>query len=68
MTFTESKTFALQTTKVWTVSFDTNGVTGGSLSSPDSIIVDAGTKLSAAGLPTPDGKNRLQIHRLEGQQ
>lgn len=30
MTFTESKTFALQTTNVWTVSFDTNGVTGGS--------------------------------------
>lgn len=56
MTFTESKTFALQTTKVWTVSFDTNGVTGGSLSSPDSIIVDAGTKLSAAGLPTPTAK------------
>ena len=53
MTFTESKTFALQTTKVWTVSFDTNGVTGGSLSTKDPITVDDGTKLSAAGLPKP---------------
>ena len=52
MKFAESKTFALQTTKVWTVSFNTDGVTGGSLSNADSIIVDAGTKLSAAGLPT----------------
>lgn len=51
MTFTESKTFDLQTTKVWTVSFDTNGVVGGSLSSQESITVDNGTKLSAAGLP-----------------
>ena len=49
--FKESKTFDLQTTKVWTVSFDTNGVTGGSLSSTDAITVDEGTKLSAAGLP-----------------
>ena len=56
MTFTESKTFALQTTKVWTVSFNTDGVTGGSLSNADSIIVDAGTKLSAANLPTPTAK------------
>lgn len=53
MTFTESKTFALQTTKVWTVSFDTNGVTGGSLSTKDPITVDDGTKLSAANLPKP---------------
>ena len=30
MKFAESKTFALQTTKVWTVSFNTDGVTGGS--------------------------------------
>lgn len=52
MTFTESKTFDLQTTKVWTVSFDTNGMVGGSLSSTDAITVDDGTKLSAAGLPT----------------
>lgn len=52
MTFTESKTFALQTTKVWTVSFNTTGMTGGSLSSQKSITVDDGTKLSAAGLPT----------------
>lgn len=50
--FKESKTFDLQTTKVWTISFDTNGVTGGSLSSTASITVDAGTKLSAANLPT----------------
>lgn len=50
--FTDSKTFDLQTTKVWTVSFDTNGVVGGSLSSQESITVDNGTKLSAAGLPT----------------
>lgn len=56
MTFTESKTFALQTTKVWTVSFNTDGVTSGSLSNADSIIVDAGTKLSAANLPTPTAK------------
>ena len=52
LTFTGSKTFDLQTTKVWTVSFDTNGVTGGSLSTKDPITVDDGTKLSAAGLPT----------------
>lgn len=52
LTFTGSKTFNLQTTQVWTVSFDTNGVVGGSLSSTASITVDAGTKLSAAGLPT----------------
>ena len=52
LTFTDSKTFDLQTTKVWTVSFDTNGVTGGSLSTKDPITVDDGTKLSAAGLPT----------------
>ena len=52
LTFTESKSFALQTTKVWTVSFNTNGVTGGSLSSTDAITVDDGTKLSTAGLPT----------------
>lgn len=50
--FTDSKTFDLQTTKVWTVSFDTNGMVGGSLSSTDAITVDDGTKLSAAGLPT----------------
>lgn len=53
MTFTESKTFALQTTKVWTVSFNTTGMTGGSLSTEDPITVDKGTKLSAANLPTP---------------
>ena len=52
MTFTESKTFALQTTKVWTVSFNTTDVTGGSLSTKNPITVDNGTKLSAAGLPT----------------
>lgn len=52
LAFTDSKTFDLQTTKVWTISFDTNGVTGGSLSSTASITVDAGTKLSAANLPT----------------
>lgn len=52
LTFTDSKTFDLQTTKVWTVSFDTNGMVGGSLSSTDAITVDDGTKLSAAGLPT----------------
>lgn len=52
MTFTESKTFALQTTKVWTVSFNTTGMTGGSLSTKNPITVDNGTKLSAAGLPT----------------
>lgn len=50
--FTDSKTFDLQTTKVWTVSFDTTDVTGGSLSSQESITVDDGTMLSAAGLPT----------------
>lgn len=52
LNFTDSKTFDLQTTKVWTVSFDTNGMVGGSLSSTDAITVDDGTKLSAAGLPT----------------
>ena len=52
LTFTESKTFALQTTKVWTISFNTDGVTGGRLSGTDAITVDNGTKLSAAGLPT----------------
>lgn len=52
LTFTGSKTFNLQTTQVWTVSFDTNGVTGGSLSTKDPITVDDGTKLSAANLPT----------------
>lgn len=52
LTFTGSKTFDLQTTQVWTVSFDTNGVVGGSLSADAPIKVDDGTKLSAAGLPT----------------
>lgn len=52
LTFTEKKTFALQTTKVWTVSFNTTGMTGGSLSDTNAIIVDEGTKLNAAGLPT----------------
>lgn len=51
--FTDSKTFDLQTTQVWTVSFDTTDVTGGSLSADAPIKVDDGTKLSAAGLPTP---------------
>ena len=50
--FKESKTFDLQTTKVWTISFSMTGVTGGSLSTEDLITVDEGTKLSAAGLPT----------------
>lgn len=50
--FTESKTFNLQTTQVWTISFSTTGVTGGSLSPKDPITVDNGTKLSAANLPT----------------
>ena len=31
LTFTDSKAFDLQTTKVWTISFDTNGVEGGKL-------------------------------------
>ena len=53
LNFTDSKTFNLQTTKVWTVSFDTNGVVGGSLSTKDPITVDDGTMLSAANLPTP---------------
>ena len=53
LTFTGSKTFDLQTTKVWTVSFDTSGVVGGSLSTKDPITVDDGTKLIAANLPTP---------------
>lgn len=57
LTFTDSKTFDLQTTQVWTISFDITGVTGGSLSSTGSIIVDAGTKLSAANLPTSTAKN-----------
>lgn len=52
MTFTDSKTFDLQTTQVWTISFNTTDVTGGSLSTKDPITVDDGTKLSAAGLPT----------------
>ena len=51
--FTDSKIFDLQTTKVWTISFSMTDVTGGSLSSTASITVDAGTKLSAANLPTP---------------
>lgn len=51
--FTDSKTFDLQTTKVWTVSFNTTGMTGGSLSADAPITVDDGTKLSAAGLPKP---------------
>lgn len=50
--FKESKTFDLQTTKVWTISFSMTGVTGGSLSTENPITVDEGTKLSAAGLPT----------------
>ena len=53
LTFTGSKTFNLQTTQVWTVSFDTSGVVGGSLSTKDPITVDDGTKLIAANLPTP---------------
>lgn len=53
LTFTDSKTFNLQTTKVWTISFSMTGVTGGNLSGQESITVDNGTKLSAAGLPTP---------------
>ena len=52
LNFTESKTFALQTTRVWTISFNTTNVTGGQLSGTDAITVDEGTKLSAAGLPT----------------
>ena len=51
LTFTDSKTFDLQTTKVWTVSFNTTDVTGGSLSTNDPITVDDGTKLIAANLP-----------------
>ena len=51
--FKESKIFDLQTTKVWTVSFDTNDMVGGRLSADAEITVDDGTKLSAAGLPTP---------------
>ena len=54
--FTESKAFDLQTTKVWTVSFNTTDMTGGSLSTNDPITVDDGTKLSAAGLPTATEK------------
>lgn len=50
--FKESKTFDLQTTKVWTISFSMTGMTGGSLSTENPITVDEGTKLSAAGLPT----------------
>lgn len=53
LTFTDSKAFDLQTTKVWTISFDTNGVEGGKLSTDALIKVDDGTKLSAAGLPKP---------------
>ena len=53
LTFTDSKTFNLQTTKVWTISFSMTGVAGGNLSGQESITVDNGTKLSAAGLPTP---------------
>lgn len=53
MKFAESKTFALQTTKVWTISFNTTDVTGGSLSTKNPITVDNGTKLSAANLPKP---------------
>ena len=53
LTFTDSKTFNLQTTQVWTISFSMTGVTGGNLSGQESITVDNGTKLSAAGLPTP---------------
>lgn len=52
LTFTDSKAFDLQTTKVWTISFDTNGVEGGKLSTDAPIKVDDGTKLSAANLPT----------------
>lgn len=52
LTFTDSKTFDLQTTKVWTISLDTNGVEGGKLSTDAPIKVDDGTKLSAANLPT----------------
>lgn len=51
--FKESKTFDLQTTKVWTISFSMTGVTGGSLSTKDPITVDEGTTLSAANLPKP---------------
>ena len=51
LSFTETKTFDLQTTKVWTISFDTNGVEGGKLSTDAPIKVDDGTKLSAANLP-----------------
>lgn len=53
LTFTGSKTFNLQTTKVWTISFSMTGVTGGNLSTEDPITVDDGTKLIAANLPTP---------------
>lgn len=52
LTFTDSKTFNLQTTKVWTISFSMTGVTGGNLSTENPITVDDGTKLNAAGLPT----------------
>ena len=52
LAFIDSKTFNLQTTQVWTVSFDTTDATGGSLSADAPITVDDGTKLSAAGLPT----------------
>lgn len=51
MTFTESKTFALQTTKVWTISFNTTDVEGGKLSTDAQMKVDDGTTLSAANLP-----------------
>ena len=51
--FTDSMTFNLQTTQVWTISFSMTGVTGGNLSTKDPITVDDGTTLSAANLPKP---------------
>lgn len=51
--FTDSMTFNLQTTQVWTISFSMTGVTGGNLSIKDPITVDDGTTLSAANLPKP---------------
>lgn len=52
LTYTGDKTFELQTTKVWTITFNMENVTGGSLSPAESITVDDGTVLSKVALPT----------------
>lgn len=51
LTYTGNKTFALQTTKTWTITFDVSNVVGGTLASTTPITADDETTFGEAGLP-----------------